>query len=65
MVCKPHVYSFVSFYSTDIDECSTGGRKCHVNALCENYPGSYSCRCNSGYSGNGEVCTGKSIKNGL
>ena len=29
---------------------------CHDNATCSNNDGSYSCSCNSGYTGNGRDC---------
>ena len=38
----------------DIDECL--GNPCDGNATCSNNAGSYSCACNSGFSGNGTVC---------
>ena len=38
----------------DIDECL--GNPCDGNAKCSNNAGSYSCACNSGFSGNGTVC---------
>ncbi|XP_031570204.1 nidogen-2-like [Actinia tenebrosa] len=39
----------------DIDECTTAS-PCHVNATCINIPGSYACRCNDGFSGDGFSC---------
>ena len=44
---------------TDIDECASGIHTCNANALCTNAPGSYTCKCNSGYNGNGETCDGE------
>ena len=46
-------------YSSDIDECTTGAAQCHYNASCVNIPGSFSCVCDSGYTGDGIVCNGK------
>ena len=44
---------------SDIDECSTGSFVCHQQALCMDTDGSYICTCLSGYTGDGQSCTGK------
>ncbi len=44
---------------TDIDECSTNEHLCGENAVCENTPGSYRCKCKEGYEGDGKVCKGE------
>ncbi|MFP2960317.1 EGF domain-containing protein [Myxococcus sp. 1LA] len=41
----------------DINECANGTAQCSVNAWCTNTPGSYTCTCRPGYSGNGFTCT--------
>ena len=41
---------------TDINECSSGAHKCDVNADCTNTQGGYTCKCKSGYEGNGKSC---------
>ena len=51
---------------TDVDECKvaagkgatgTGGTaKCASQATCKNQEGSYSCACNTGYTGDGKTC---------
>ena len=48
------------FYSiADIDECITNNGGCHVNANCENDDGSHTCKCKSGFSGDGiNSCVG-------
>uniref|UniRef100_A0A8C4R8P3 EGF-like domain-containing protein n=1 Tax=Eptatretus burgeri TaxID=7764 RepID=A0A8C4R8P3_EPTBU len=38
------------------DECFESSR-CDGNAICYNTVGSFSCHCNSGFSGNGQECT--------
>ena len=42
----------------DINECTSGEHNCHQNATCSNNNGSFSCSCNSGFSGNGTYCEG-------
>ena len=40
---------------TDVDECESGS-PCHKDATCFNSPGSYSCNCDVGYTGDGVIC---------
>ena len=52
---------FATFFPTllDINECAPGGgHTCHEKATCQNTPGSFSCTCKPGYSGNGAFCKG-------
>ncbi|KAM9293960.1 nidogen-2 [Gastrophryne carolinensis] len=39
----------------DVDECVE--RRCHPDAACTNVPGSFSCQCNPGFTGDGFQCT--------
>ena len=50
--------SFPSF--ADINECTTGASNCASGgtSTCTNTAGSFTCACNTGYSGNGVTCTG-------
>ena len=41
----------------DIDECLTS--PCHANGICTNTEPSYSCKCQSGFIGDGFNCAGK------
>lgn len=41
----------------DVDECLAGTDDCDANATCANTPGSFTCTCNAGYSGDGATCT--------
>ncbi|XP_048581956.1 uncharacterized protein LOC5522228 isoform X2 [Nematostella vectensis] len=43
----------------DVNECARDPRPCHENAACTNTKGSYLCRCNSGYTGDGKDCKPK------
>ena len=45
---------------TDINECeSNDSNNCDENAQCTNTEGSYTCSCNTGYTGDGVICTSK------
>jgi hypothetical protein len=51
---------FVLYFS-DINECTIGTHNCHRNpieATCTNTIGSFTCACNTGYTGDGRTCTG-------
>lgn len=41
----------------DVNECESGSHDCHETGRCVNTPGSYYCRCISGYEGDGWTCT--------
>ena len=44
-------------YSTDLNECERQTNDCHQHASCVNEGGSYSCKCNHGYIGDGLKCS--------
>ena len=44
----------------DINECVEQS-PCDDNAACTNTPGSFTCVCNGGFSGNGITCTGQNF----
>ncbi|XP_028415961.1 fibropellin-1-like [Dendronephthya gigantea] len=46
----------ITFMPIDVDECLPSS-PCHSNATCNNTDGSYTCTCNSGYTGDGFNCT--------
>ena len=44
--------------SLDIDECDLGIDNCHPNATCLDTDGSFECKCDPGFTGNGTECEG-------
>jgi hypothetical protein len=53
------VYS-EKMFRIDINECTLGTDDCDadVRATCTNIPGSFTCACKDGYSGDGKTCVG-------
>lgn len=50
------------FQCADVDECqSPETNQCDHNALCTNTEGFYVCRCLKGYTGDGQICTGRKM----
>ena len=49
-----HVFMFCTL---DIRECD-GTHNCDTNAQCMEEQGSFSCQCNTGFTGNGTTCVG-------
>ena len=43
----------------DVNECLTNNGGCNANALCTNTIGSRTCRCKTGFTGDGVNCQGK------
>jgi len=53
--------NFSLSYISDIDECSSNSKVCHVQASCTNTIGSFKCACDYGYAGDGRTfCLRKS-----
>ena len=57
-------YEFIGFFHMlntilDIDECAKNNGGCDANANCTNTNGSFTCKCNNGYTGDGIKCEGK------
>ena len=42
-----------------MNECSINNGGCSSDATCTNTDGSFICKCNNGYFGNGVSCTGE------
>ena len=47
----------------DINECSSNTDNCHPDSICRNSVGSFTCTCNSGFTGNGVSCSGIHFNN--
>ena len=60
-VLTPTVYhASHDFTLLDINECADiTTNNCDSNATCTNTPGSFTCTCNQGYTGNGTTCLSK------
>ena len=63
MLCKIRKFILygkwmIIFFLIDVDECLADPYPCHGNASCTNTDGSFECECNSGFDGNGNVCSG-------
>lgn len=48
------------FLFIDVNECRSTNN-CSKDAVCSNLPGSYSCSCKPGFTGDGLSCQGKSL----
>ena len=46
---------------SDVDECTTDSHSCDARAVCTNTPGNFTCKCQSGYAGDGTICNGNNI----
>ena len=55
-----YVYGAILYTSADIDECVTLSL-CDPNASCTNTLGSFTCTCNTGYTGDGMACYGRCL----
>ena len=57
MLIRTESYHSYVVFSTDLNECDRKTNDCHQHASCTNERGSYSCKCNHGYQGNGFKCS--------
>lgn len=51
----------VMHFLADVDECFEKTNNCDQDASCSNLDGSFLCKCNLGYHGNGTDCFGMSV----
>ena len=52
-------FDYLRSQFSDNNECTLGTHNCHNNATCANTDGSFTCACDTGYNGNGVMCTGR------
>ena len=45
------------YYLPDVDECSINTHDCDAHAICTNTEGSFTCKCNKHFIGDGKTCT--------
>ena len=60
MRARTNIFALV-FLNLDHNECTNEEIPCGLNARCVNTAGSFQCKCNEGYIGDGNKCTGKYI----
>ena len=53
-----YLYLLYIHFTVDINECTQNLDDCHQFATCTNTVGSFECRCNVGYEGDGVNCRG-------
>jgi hypothetical protein len=55
VTCPPG-YELIGDSCYDADECAAGTHDCGADAACTNAPGSFTCACNPGFTGDGRTC---------
>ena len=55
------VACIVIVYITEVNECVLSTHNCDTNAVCTDTVDSYTCKCISGFTGNGFKCTGRKL----
>lgn len=59
-ICKIHqVCNYCFDFISDINECATNTDNCSTNANCTDIDGGFICTCETGFTGNGEMCQGE------
>ena len=53
------VIVIVFLHLSDINECSDGSHTCDSNATCSDTAGSFTCQCTTGFTGDGQQCSGR------
>lgn len=60
-LCHNNIYFHELLFLLDINECVRGTHTCDKRpgaSTCTNTIGSCTCKCNTGYEGNGHICKG-------
>ena len=52
-----NVFEYVDILASADGSC--GGVECHSSATCQATPRGFKCECNSGYQGDGALCSGE------
>ena len=58
---SPYLKHALITLSKDVDECSEDKHNCSPKAACQNTVGSFKCKCNDGYQGDGKTCLGERL----
>ena len=58
LICERDCHINGNSSTSDVDECMLNVDDCDDQAMCNNAPGSFSCSCNIGWTGNGTSCEG-------
>ena len=62
LICEIHSHIKGNSSTSDVNECVLNLDDCDGQAMCNNTLGSFSCSCNTGWTGNGTSCEGTSKK---
>ena len=58
LVISHNIIIIIIIMNAGINECETGAADCAPDATCFDTPGSFECRCNEGFEGDGRTgCT--------
>ena len=67
LLCTLNIISnsctFVIFFIfAEHNECASGNHTCDISAICTNIRGSFTCKCDFGYTGDGHNCRGRAVR---
>ena len=58
ILVKNQYHNLCSNVISDVDECAEGTHNCSGKAECNNTKGSFNCTCKTGFTGDGQNCSG-------